>query len=166
MEVILITQYFKLVRRQARWVKTILSIATTAMISLTICTPIVASAATTNSALKPTPSIPKTAYHTIVPPSKKQFSDSALVSPAVAWSVSLAASSTSLWPTQYTTLTATANQDVGPTPYYLSILDSSTGNYIAICGSGTTCSASVTQSTATTHYYLAYVSNYPTTVPP
>jgi hypothetical protein len=45
--------------------------------------------------------------------------------------------------TQYTTLTATANADVGPTPYYIRIVSSETG-VVASCGRGTTCSVAVT----------------------
>lgn len=73
------------------------------------------------------------------------------------WSVSLSATSTYLWPTQYTTLTATANQDVGPTPYYIRIFDSSAYTYIATCGSGTTCSATVTKSTVMLDGFTARV---------
>lgn len=89
------------------------------------------------------------------------------VTPAInGWTVSLSASSTYLWPTQYSTLTATANADVGPTPYYLSIYDFTAASYVAICASGTTCSASVTQPNAATHTYQAYVSSYPSGNPP
>lgn len=85
---------------------------------------------------------------------------------ALAYTASLSASSTNLWPTQYSTLTASTNQNVGPTPYYLSIYDATAGTYIKICGTGTTCAISVTQSTATTHTYRAYVSTYPYVNPP
>jgi hypothetical protein len=59
--------------------------------------------------------------------------------PLAAWTVSLQASVRNLWPTQYTTLTAIANQSVGPTPYYLSIYDDTAGNFVAVCASGTRC---------------------------
>ena len=85
----------------------------------------------------------------------------------ITWNVSLSASSTNLWPKQYTLLTATANQDVGPTPYYISIYDGSVTAPIKVCGIGTTCSISVTQPNAATHNYKAYISaGYPTTNPP
>jgi len=86
--------------------------------------------------------------------------------PLAAWSVSLAASSNDLWPTQYSTLTATASQDVGPTPYYLRIYDETAGAYVVTCASGTTCAASVTQPTPTTHYYVAVVSYASAGYPP
>jgi hypothetical protein len=40
-------------------------------------------------------------------------------------------------------LTATADQDVGPTPYYIRIYDDDRGVQLASCSSGKTCSASV-----------------------
>jgi hypothetical protein len=46
------------------------------------------------------------------------------------------------------TYTATVNQDVGPTPYWIQIFDETTGTRLAVCGSGTTCSASFTPSTS------------------
>ncbi len=85
------------------------------------------------------------------------------ITPNIAWSASLTTSTNLLWPTQSATLTATANQNVGPTPYYLSIYDQTAAHYIAICGSGTTCMATVTQSQPTTHYYEAFVALYPPT---
>lgn len=117
-------------------------------------------------AIKPVPTAPTKTVLSAPVPSKEQVRPSAVAQPAVAWTASLGASSTSLWPTQYSTLTATTNQDVGPTPYYLSIYDTSAGTNVAICGTGTTCSASVTQATATTHSYVAYVSYYPSVHPP
>ncbi|HSW66752.1 MAG TPA: hypothetical protein VLI54_06465 [Bacillota bacterium] len=77
------------------------------------------------------------------------------------WQLSLAASPKSLWPTEYSTLTATANQDVHDTLYYIAVLDVSAGRYIKVCATGSTCSVSVTQPQATTHTYRAYVSAYP-----
>ncbi|MCK9893606.1 hypothetical protein MXD60_03210 [Frankia sp. AgB32] len=90
------------------------------------------------------------------------------VGPAVAYHVSLAASPSSLWPTQYSTLTARSSGDVGPTPYWISIVDVATHTYLARCGSGTVCTASVTRPSATAASYQAYVSAYPTDgiVPP
>lgn len=115
--------------------------------------------------LKPQVAVPPTAHNAIARPDAAKALHNA-ITPAIAWSAGLSASSTSLWPTQYTTLTATANQDVGPTPYYLSIYDQTAHSYVAICGFGTTCATSVTQATATTHSYQAYVSYYPTANPP
>ncbi len=116
---------------------------------------------------KTAPTAPKDSDNGVTAPvpSKDQAVDNKALAPA-AWSVGLSATSTNLWPKQYTTLTATANQNVGPTPYYISIYDVTAGSYIKICGTGTVCSISVTQPTAATHTYRAYVSSYPTANPP
>ncbi len=76
---------------------------------------------------------------------------------ASAFSVSLSASATTLWPTQTATLTATANQNVGPTPYFIRIYDISTQSFVASCGTGTTCSAQITEPTEALNEYVAYV---------
>ncbi len=55
------------------------------------------------------------------------------------------------------TLRATTNTNVGPTPYYILILDE-TGTILIRCGSGTTCSTTVTSSAAATHRYTAALS--------
>jgi hypothetical protein len=89
---------------------------------------------------------------------KPHATTSKIARPLTAWSISLAASSYALWPTQYTTLTATASADVGPTIYYIYILDADTGTVLAECGTGTTCSVAVTKATATYDGFYAYVS--------
>jgi hypothetical protein len=80
--------------------------------------------------------LPPKPTHSLASPSTAQ---------ALTWTVTLTASPNYLWPTQYATLTATANQDVGPTPYYIRIWDGEAGVYLATCSSGTTCTASVTR---------------------
>lgn len=124
-----------------------------------------AASASAAPALKATP---KAAFENPMsaPVASKAQVRSDAVRPNVAWTASLTPSSQSLWPTQYATITASTNQDVGPTPYYLSVYDQTAGTYVAICASGTTCAASVTQASVTTHYYVAYVSSYPSTYPP
>lgn len=64
------------------------------------------------------------------------------------------------------TLTATYSIDVGPTPFYIEIFDHTTGALVKVCGSGTTCSASVSYNYPTTHSYVAYVARYGTTESP
>ncbi len=86
--------------------------------------------------------------------------------PLTAWTVSLTASSNYLWPDQYSTLTATTDMNVGPTPYYLRIYDETAGAYVVTCATGTTCASSVTESLPTTHYYVAVVSYASTGYPP
>src|SRR5262249_15191977 len=88
------------------------------------------------------------------------------------WQLTFSASQTTLWPTQYSTLTATVGTNVGPTPYYILIFDTgsgpngTTGTLIASCGSGTVCSVSVTQPRPTFEYYGAVVALYGSTSPP
>jgi len=55
------------------------------------------------------------------------------------------------------TLRATTGTDVGPTPYYILILDE-TGAVLTNCSTGTTCSTTVTSATAATHRYTAALS--------
>lgn len=71
--------------------------------------------------------------------------------------VSLAAIATAPVVGGSATLTATANQDVGPTPYGLSIVDTASGTVIAHTGSGTAVRAMVTQSQATSRRYVAQI---------
>ena len=78
----------------------------------------------------------------------------------------LTASPQYLAPNQATTVKVSASVDVGPTPYWLEIFDGSTGRNIAICATGSTCSASVTMNSATVHYFTGYISGYGTTNPP
>ena len=86
--------------------------------------------------------------------------------PDTGWTVSLAASPATLWPTQYSTLTATTNMDVGPTPYWIQIYDESTGSYVASCASGTSCSISVTEPTTSLQEYTAVVADGADSYPP
>jgi hypothetical protein len=99
-------------------------------------------------------------------PSKTVRLNARPLDPAGGWTVTLVASSNVLWPTQYSTLTATANADVGPTPYYISIYDATTGSLVAICAFGTTCSVSETEPTASTQNYIAYIDNATSSFPP
>jgi hypothetical protein len=73
------------------------------------------------------------------------------------FSISLATSSSYPYASQTVTLTATTNADVGPTPYYITIYSETTGAELGICGSGTTCSASVSQGTPGLQDFEAFV---------
>lgn len=168
-----ICQYFCRARHLKRAVRVTF---TAVLISAFTLIPATAAHAATDQeagqALKAAPVAPKDSSNGVTAPiaakdqpqAKAQRADSNAT--ALPWLASLSASSTNLWPKQYSTLTATASQDVGPTPYYLSVYDATAGSYLKICGSGTTCSISVTQPTATTHVFRAYISSYPTTNPP
>jgi hypothetical protein len=72
----------------------------------------------------------------------------------------------SLVPGGTATLTATSNQDVSPTPFFIEIFDATAGTLAATCGSGTTCSTVITQSGSTVRNYIAYVADAGKTFPP
>jgi hypothetical protein len=66
-----------------------------------------------------------------------------------------------------TTLSISTDSDVGPTPYFIEIFDVTTASLLRACSYGTTCTTTpISQSAATTHTYLAYVSTYGTVMPP
>ena len=73
------------------------------------------------------------------------------------FTVSLAASSTDPYVGTAVTLTATANTDVGPTPYYITIYDETTGAELAVCGSGSTCSATVSEGSTGSQQFGAFI---------
>jgi hypothetical protein len=73
------------------------------------------------------------------------------------FAVSLAASSPYAGIRQPVTLTATSNADVGPTPYYITLYSETTGAQVAICGFGTTCTATVSEATPGTQVFEAFV---------
>jgi len=62
------------------------------------------------------------------------------------------------------TVTATADGDVGPTPYYIEIFNED-GIMLAACGAGSTCSVPFTPSYAGSHL-VAFISDYSTALPP
>jgi hypothetical protein len=72
-------------------------------------------------------------------------------------SVTLTASSTMLWPTRYTTLTATANQDLGSTPYDLFIYDDLGNDVVCQIITATTCQVAETEPTPGYDDYFAYI---------
>jgi hypothetical protein len=80
--------------------------------------------------------------------------------------VELAASPTTLPVGGTTTLTATTGADVGPTPWFIDIFDTTTGLPVMFCGSGTTCSTTVSETTATTQTFVAYVASTGPSAPP
>ncbi|MEA3019605.1 MAG: hypothetical protein QOI47_1129 [Actinomycetota bacterium] len=73
------------------------------------------------------------------------------------WTASLAATTTTPAVGANVTLTATANQDLGPSNYGMSIVDVTTNTVLVHIGTGTTATASVTQTAASTHRYVAQV---------
>lgn len=73
------------------------------------------------------------------------------------FAVSIAASSSDPLVGQSVILTATTNTDVGPTPYYITIYSETTGTELAVCGTGTTCTAAVGQGLSGTQIFEAFV---------
>jgi YD repeat-containing protein len=78
-----------------------------------------------------------------------------------AWTVALSASPTTWGAGQSSTLTATANQDVGSTggAYVLRIVDETTSTVVHTCSTGVTCTASASFPTGGPHGYYAEVSD-------
>jgi hypothetical protein len=61
--------------------------------------------------------------------------------------VSLTDNPTFVYYWESTTLTATTNFNVGPTPYWIGIYDVTDGTWVSECPTGTTCSATVSDPT-------------------
>ncbi len=80
--------------------------------------------------------------------------------PPVSWSVGLSATNTHPAPGQAVTLTATASANVGPTPWYIRITDATTGQTLASCGGGSTCTAGETEYGGTTHTFRATIASW------
>jgi hypothetical protein len=85
----------------------------------------------------------------------------ASAAPPPPWTTTIAASPQSTWPTLNSTIVVTANGDVGPTPYYIRIYDTSTSSatLLATCGTGTTCSVSVTRPTPAVGYFQGRITD-------
>ena len=162
-----ICQYFDHVRRLPKTLGVVLATVLVSVFSVLPAGVANAAAEQSGAAQKPAPVAPKDSTNGVsAPVAAKESQAQNSKASALAYTASLSASSNNLWPKQYSLLTAVTNQDITLTPYYLSIYDATAGNYIKICGSGTTCSISVTQPTASTHTYRAYVSTYPLANPP
>ncbi|HEV2346002.1 MAG TPA: hypothetical protein VGS97_18020 [Actinocrinis sp.] len=115
---------------------------------------------TTNSptaVAKPAPVPPKGIPVGFTNVAKPHVTGHAAIRPMTTWTVSLTASTYDTWPTDYSTLTATANQDVGPTPYFIYIINANTGASVAMCGSGTTCAVTLTYPTPITVGFYAII---------
>ncbi len=84
---------------------------------------------------------------------------------ATTYSASITAGATSVQTGQSVTLTVTANQNMWPTPYGLSIVDKTTGTLVAHTGGSpsdtgdTVLTTSVSQSSAGSHNYVAEIDN-------
>jgi hypothetical protein len=78
------------------------------------------------------------------------------------YAVSVAASSTAPAVGGSVTVTATANQDMGPTPYGISVVDAATNQVLGHVGSGTSLSVSVSSASATSHRYVGRIDSQST----
>lgn len=108
--------------------------------------------------VKPTPAPPAgIAVGTANVPKPHGAAGHIAVRPMSPWTVSLSASVTATWPTFYSTLTATSSQDVGPTPYFIYIVNADTGATVASCGRGTTCAVSLTYPTPSYYGFYAII---------
>jgi hypothetical protein len=63
-------------------------------------------------------------------------------------------------------LIASATLDVGPTPYLIQFYDQTTRLYVDQCATGNNCATTVTQTQATQHLYVSYVSCCGQSYPP
>jgi PASTA domain len=98
------------------------------------------------------------------PPQSIQASSSSVY---VSWlSVTLTANPAQLRPGGASLVTANASLDVGPTPFYVEVFDQGSGALLAVCGSGSSCSASVSQPVVTERSYVAFVSGFGSALPP
>ena len=68
------------------------------------------------------------------------------------------------WYNQDSHIYATSAWDVGPTPHYIQIYDTTTGERVAVCGTGTMCVH--TMSGRGWHDFIAYVGSFSLTYPP
>lgn len=79
--------------------------------------------------------------------------------PSPPWTVTLSASNTLVTLGTGVTLNAQTNQDVGPTPYYIFIINQTAGQTVSRCDFGTTCSATVTEYSPTSQTFVAMVAS-------
>ena len=65
-------------------------------------------------------------------------------------------------------LTAASNWDIGPTPYFISIFNQTTGDQLALCGSDTSCvtGAGVYPPMNRCYFYVAYIGGAGSAMPP
>ena len=114
------------------------------------------------SASKPTAADQPRITPTVVP--KPKHARTGTITPLDGWTVQFDQRSYTAEPGQHLQVTAIANQDVGPTPYYISIYElglDGTRATVATCGTGYTCSATITHSQLGSDTYYAFVSGYP-----
>jgi hypothetical protein len=103
------------------------------------------------------------------PPPNVQATSSAVAVTYVGvfpWALVLTTTTSSTLTGQNVTLTAEANATLNGTGYLIEIFDHTTGVLIANCYFAMGCPVSTSQSAATTHTFIAYISSYGTGDPP
>jgi hypothetical protein len=80
---------------------------------------------------------------------------------ATSWSVSLSVNASDVAVGETVTLTATVNQSLTETPYFLDVYDQTTGTPLGFCGTGTSCELEHSEAQAGSHTFIAYVDNDP-----
>jgi hypothetical protein len=106
-------------------------------------------------------------YEAFVMNGSQVAAEGVLSVPWQAFPVTLSASPSTLPIGGTTTLTASVPRDVGPTNWWIEIFDSTTGTEVGVpCGIGKSCTATVSETVATTHQFVAYVSDKDPNQPP
>lgn len=77
--------------------------------------------------------------------------------PTDPWTLSITSSDVQVEPGSGAWITATSNLDVGPTPYYIYIVDNDTHGIVAQCGDGTVCSVEIFRSVPGWDSFDAYI---------
>jgi hypothetical protein len=101
-----------------------------------------------------------------VPKPRRAASSAAVILWGSVGSISFAPSATTRPLGASVTLSGSTDTDLGPTPFYFQIWDLTSKTEVAYCGSGKTCTTTVTQAAATTHAYQATIAPWSTTYPP
>jgi len=150
-------------KQHRRWIRRPLIVG----LGLAVVVPLLAAPGLAGAApaphAKPTP--PPSPSAKVVPKPRTSTAAVPLDAPMVSFSQSTYYSG----PGRELQVTAVASQDVGPTPYYISIYErwspsdgnGATGGYVAICGSGSTCSATIRHDRIGMEGYTAFISLYP-----
>jgi hypothetical protein len=84
----------------------------------------------------------------------------------VTWSVSLSTNYTTQQVGDSVELTATANNSVGGSPWVNEIYNSTAGTFVGGCNTGSVCNVSVSESSAASDTFVAYVADYGAYNPP
>ena len=93
----------------------------------------------------------------VAPPSPSPKPPSLAPDQRLVITTTAAANPTTVSPGVSSIVTVRASRDVGPTPYFIRIFDTTSSSLIQTCAFGTTCSVSVRQLQPTTHVFLGRI---------